>query len=790
MLIIFMLLTLSSFLFLIIGAYAVYRDKKTILNRIFLLLNLSFAIKAFASAFIIVAPNKEACVAWTKAMSIGFFASASLSLHFFLIYSEKKKLLKKWWTYVVLYLPVVAFWGFELSGNFYAKDYLYTKYGWVLITNSESILALTFLVLTLIYGIIGIGMAFLWWRKAKSKRAFKQGRVIIVSAFTSTALTLVLYVFSRFNDKFPSLDSIASTIWSLGILYGIVKYKFMILTPEMAAEQILETISESVIILDEEGGIISSNKETISLSGYTLDELIGKPLGTLFSEDEKFAQENLKKLFEECPIHNMETYFVPKNNQSIPVIFSASAYKSDEEGLLGYIAVARDITNLKEAEKRLHYLAHHDTLTNLPNRLLFVDRFSQDVAKAQRYKTNIAVFLLDLDHFKEVNDGYGHNVGDQLLVEVSNRLKESIRKCDSIARLGGDEFVILLSDLKHLNDFEPTANRIINSIAQPFLIEDKELHVTISVGVSMYPVNGTNLDNLLKNADMAMYSVKEGGRNNYELFTSAMGSNAEESVNLEKDLRNAMVKNELMLYYQPMVDLYSETIIGAEALIRWKHPEYGIISPADFIPKAEENGLIIPIGEWVLKTACAQAAKWQKAGVMQGYVSVNLSSLQFKQKNFVDTILNILEETKLSPQHLRLEISESMITKDGENVISALKRLNEHKILVVIAGFGTGYSSLIYLKELPIYAIKIDRFFIRNIANDPACATIIKAIISLAHDLDLKVIAEGIETTEQLEYLRRLEWKPSQPIKCDGAQGFLFSKPITVNSMTKLLNKD
>ena len=789
MIILFMLLIISFVVYATVGIYAIYKDKKSPLNRTFLLLNLSFAVMALGSAFMVVSPEKTGCFFWINILVIGSFSFPSFALHFFLIFSERRKLLKKWWIYVAIYLPFFIFFTLNFAISFYAKDFVYTKYGWIMVARIDSIVFWIYNLYYVASVCAGVISSYLWMIKKDSKREKIKGKIIVLTAAFNLVISGVLFTLSVFNPNIPNLGPITITLWALGMLYGIVKYKLLKITPELAADQILETINESVVIVGESGDIVSANRETGVLLGYSDEEILGQPLGMLFSGDEKFEKANIKTLFKKCPIDNMETRFVSKGNKKIPVIFSASECRDKTGELLGYIAVTRDITNIKEAEERLNYLAHHDSLTSLPNRLLFVDRFNQEAAKAKRNKTYLAVFLLDLDHFKQINDSYGHNAGDQLLVDVSNRLRESIRQSDSIARLGGDEFVILLSDLKSKNDYKATADRIVSNIAKPYVIGNKELNVTISVGVSIYPVNGTNLDSLLKDSDVAMYSVKSGGRNNYKLFTPVMSMGDKQLVDLKSELKDSLSKNEMLLYYQPMVDLYSEKIIGAEALVRWKHPKYGIISPSEFIPQAEENGLIGPLGEWVLKTACTQAKKWQESGFGPVYVSVNLSFFQFREQNLADTVLGILEESGLSPEYLLLEIAESNIVRDRENVGSVFKKLHEHKVMVVISGFGTGYSSLLYLKEFPIYAIKIDRFFIRNIANDPGCATIVKAIISLAHDLDVKVIAEGIETTEQREYLRSLEWKPANPIKCDGAQGFLFSKPVSEDSMEELFEK-
>ena len=411
MYILFALLIAAFITYLVVGFYAVVHDKNSALNRVFLRLNFSFAIYALASAFTAAAPDKSACFVWTSVNSIGVFTFSSFILHFFMIFSLKKKAIEKWWVYILIYCPAVFFLVMQFTTGFYAKDFVYTKYGWIAITNTESILFWLFNLQYLTFTLTSIILSSLKWKKAVTQREKDQARTITVSAIITLTISGTLYTISIFNHNMPNLAPITITLWTIGILYGIVKFKLMVISPEMAAAQILRTISESVVIAGESGAIISANDETSNLLGYTKEELKGKQLGYLFPWDERFKEENIKKLFDECPIQNMETYFVSKDEKEIPVLFSASECRDDRGELLGFIAASRDVTKLKEAEDRLNYLAHHDTLTNLPNRLLFVDRFNQEVAKAQRYKTYIAVFLLDLDHFKQVNDQYGHGAG-------------------------------------------------------------------------------------------------------------------------------------------------------------------------------------------------------------------------------------------------------------------------------------------------------------------------------------------------------------------------------------------
>ena len=431
----------------------------------------------------------------------------------------------------------------------------------------------------------------------------------------------------------------------------------------------------------------------------------------------------------------------------------------------------------KRAEERLSYLAHHDALTNLPNRMLFIDRLGQALSRAPWHKRLAAVLFLDLDHFKRINDTLGHTMGDLLLKEVAKRLAQCSRQGDTVARMGGDEFTIILADIAHAQDVPKVAQKIIDIFSKRFVVGDHEIFITTSVGISLYPDDGEDPEALLKNADAAMYRAKEIGRNTYQYFSIDMNTKASERLALETDLRHALEREEFLVHYQPQVDLNTGQIIGMEALVRWQHPDLGLVPPAKFIPLAEDTGLIAPIGEWVLRTACAQNKAWQTAGLPPIRVGVNLSARQFQCQNLVEMIVRILKETGLDPTYLELELTESVLMQNTEAIIATLCELDAMGINISIDDFGTGYSSLSYLKRFPINRLKIDQSFVRDITTDPDDAAIVTAIITLAHSLKLKVIAEAVETEEQLAFLRSLN--------CDEMQGYLFSRPLPMDEATK-----
>jgi diguanylate cyclase (GGDEF)-like protein len=445
----------------------------------------------------------------------------------------------------------------------------------------------------------------------------------------------------------------------------------------------------------------------------------------------------------------------------------------------------------KRSEEKITSLAYYDSLTHLPNRLLFQDRLKQFVSRGERYSAVAAVMFLDLDDFKRVNDTLGHSGGDQLLKKFADRLRAILRKSDSIARrniddmcarLGGDEFTIFLTDIKGFEDAAKVAERIISSLSEPFMLDNREIHITTSIGIAVYPYDGKDLDTILKNADAAMYFAKNHGKNNYQYYKQSMNASALDRLALEHDLRKAIEQGELLLHYQPQVNAESGKIIGMEALIRWMHPEKGMVPPLDFIPLAEQTGLINPISDWVVETACRQANEWLKKGFSDIKVSVNLTSHQFQQKNFVATIAGILEKSGLKSKNLSLEITESTLMQNTEMTVITLHELARLGLEFTIDDFGTGYSSLSYLTQFPIRTIKIDRSFINGINTDQGKAAIVKAVISLAHSLEMNIIAEGVETEEQMAYLQKQG--------CNDIQGYLFSPPVPPEEMSKFLENE
>ena len=434
----------------------------------------------------------------------------------------------------------------------------------------------------------------------------------------------------------------------------------------------------------------------------------------------------------------------------------------------------------KRYQEQLEHQANYDVLTGLPNRNLLQDRLKRAVF-AQRDARPIAVVFIDLDHFKFINDSLGHTQGDKLLAIIAERLASIVREGDTVARLGGDEFVLVLNDQNKEDVIFRAMQRVLNKVSEPMTIDGQELYITCSAGVSLYPADAPDVETLLKNADVAMYRAKEHGRNNFQFYTPEMNDLANERLALEHSLRRALERNELLLHYQPKVNLETGRIVGAEALLRWQHPEWGLIAPERFIPIAEETGLIVQIGAWVIRTACNQARLWQDAGLPPVIMSVNLSARQFRQESFVKVVTQILHETGLKPEQLEMELTESMLMHNANAAISILAGLKSIGVRLSLDDFGTGYSSLSYLSRLPIDTLKIDRSFVQHIGDQDECdnGILAQAIISLGHSLNLTVIAEGVETGEQLKFLKAH--------RCDEVQGFYFCKPTVAGEFAKML---
>jgi diguanylate cyclase (GGDEF)-like protein/PAS domain S-box-containing protein len=462
--------------------------------------------------------------------------------------------------------------------------------------------------------------------------------------------------------------------------------------------------------------------------------------------------------------------------------FSANVQAVYEDGVLvGYEGTNEDITTRKVAEDRVQYLAYYDALTGLPNRTLLRDRLTKALADARRQKYKIALLFLDLDGFKDINDSLGHAVGDLFLQEVAVRLKRYAREQDTVARLGGDEFLIMLTHVEDVSDAAVAAERFMGAMSGEVEIEGHHINVSCSVGISIFPEHSADEETLIRNADAAMYSAKTSGRHHFRFFTEDMNAQVAEKLTLENGLRRALDRKEFFLMYQPQMDIATGKVTGLEALLRWQHPELGLVPPDKFIRIAENSGLIVPIGEWVLRTACSQAKKWQDEGIPAISVAVNVSAVQFRQAGFCELVRKVVQDTGLAPQYLELELTESLLLANADVTVSVLQELKAMGVTLAIDDFGTGYSSFSYLRQFHVNNLKIDRSFINDVATNPDDAAITAAIIGMAKSLHLRVIAEGVEDEAQMSFLRAQQ--------CDEIQGFYFSKPLATDDVADDLRR-
>jgi diguanylate cyclase (GGDEF)-like protein/PAS domain S-box-containing protein len=537
------------------------------------------------------------------------------------------------------------------------------------------------------------------------------------------------------------------------------------------AEKVIESSLEGVMVTDTMARIVSVNPAFTRLTGYSAEEVIGQNPSLLNSGRQSPAF--YARMWESLAADGQwqgEVWNRRKSGEVYPQLLHITAIRDQDGELTHYAALFTDISRLKETEARIRDLAYYDPLTGLPNRRLLEDRLQVELSHAARLRSRLAVMFVDLDRFKRINDSLGHQVGDLLLVEIAHRLRGCLREDDTVARMGGDEFLIVLSNLTGPDDAAVTARRIISSLRKPVVIENRELVVTSSVGISIYPDDAQDVNTLIKHADVAMYRAKDEGRNSFQLYEPAMNARSLEHLALETALHRALPRNELQLHFQPLVTAREGTLVAAEALLRWMHPDLGLVAPADFIGLAEETGLIVPIGEWVLRTACERHQAWRDGGGGALRMMVNISVRQFRDEGFVSMVGSVLAETSMPPEHLTLELTESMLMDDVDRSIARLEQLRALGVSLAIDDFGTGYSSLAYLKRFPIDELKIDRLFVRGIDRNPRDAALVAAIISLGHSLGLRVVAEGVETEAHLAVVR------SQG--CDLAQGFHFSRPL------------
>jgi diguanylate cyclase (GGDEF)-like protein/PAS domain S-box-containing protein len=551
------------------------------------------------------------------------------------------------------------------------------------------------------------------------------------------------------------------------------------------AEIALNSIGDAVLCSDMAGNVVYLNTSAELMTGWPRTEASGRPIGEIFRIIDGVTRKPILDTVDLVQLHDKErglpvnTVLVRRDGSEAPIEDSASPIHDWNGKLTGTVIVFHDISAAHAMTMKMTYLAQHDFLTNLPNRVLLSDRIAQAIMFAKRHHTQLAVLFLDLDKFKYINDSLGHETGDKLLQSVAQRLNRCVRGSDTLSRQGGDEFVILLAEGVRGEDAALTAEKIVAALALPHALPAGELHVTTSIGISIYPADGEDAETLIKNADTAMYHAKETGRNNYQFFSNHMNARAVERQTVEASLRHALDRQEFVLHYQPKVNLETGRITGAEVLLRWMHAEWGTVLPTRFVSIAEDCGLIVPIGQWVLREACLQSKRWIDAGFPPVPLAVNVSALEFRHKEFFEDVRAILHETGLEARFLQLEITESVLMRDAESSALILGKLKQMGVQLAVDDFGTGYSSLNYLKRFPIDVLKIDQSFVHDIVSGTDDGIIVSAVISMGNSLNLRVVAEGVENQAQLTFLKELH--------CDEGQGYFFSKPLIAEQFTALL---
>ncbi|MCW9023437.1 MAG: EAL domain-containing protein [Gammaproteobacteria bacterium] len=544
---------------------------------------------------------------------------------------------------------------------------------------------------------------------------------------------------------------------------------------------ILADTADIILVTDTQAIIEYVNPACEYISGHPPAEALGKNLVEFLksSYDKEFFV-NMQTCLLEGKVYHNKISSTSRDGALYQADITVIPLIDQRNEVSHFVAMIKNVAEHIQDELEIQYAVNHDVLTNLPNRTLFLDRLEQAISKAHYHQRLVAVIYIDIDLFRNVNDSLGQQIGDNLLKQLAQRFTTSIREGDTISRIGGDVFAILLDDFDSDNSLSAIAQKVLSSLSVPFNINDHEIHITASIGISIYPNDSDDAETLLHNADIALYRAKESGKNNFQFFSESMTARVFERISLENSLRHALERNEFRLYYQPQFDARTGQIFGVEALLRWQHPELGTITPAHFIPLLEETGLIEPVGIWIFETACQQSRQWHAAGLEHLHMSVNLSSRQFNNASFISSLQTIIKDTEVNPEFLELELTESMLMRNASSTINALKGLTDLGVRFAIDDFGTGYSSLNYLRRFPIDTIKIDRSFIRDITTDSDDRAICSAIIGMAQSLSLNVIAEGVETDEQLNLLKARD--------CHYIQGNIFSQALTAEKITQLLH--
>ena len=782
------LLSLLSFLvtsfYLGLGVYLLRSNPREDLNRVFFLICVSFSFWSFGYTFLPGAATIPEAWMWFKISAVGWTLAPSLLLHFCILLARQKHLLSRPWVLPAIYVPGLYFLGRAWFSELGVVGFVQTQFGWSDLYGPVTASFALYLIYFPVFILMGL---FVVVRHAASSDLIsekRQGYVIVLTGLpvlAAVSASGILLPWMGIRNP-PEIAHLIVLVWTLVIWNSVSKYKLMVMSPAAVAPNILATMADAVVLLGRDHTVVTCNDAARRLFTRTAKRLEGLKVSDLLLESDEAAAEELESFLLRDG-STLEISYTRSDEEEVVLRISTSEVADYYEQTMGEVLVLRDVTAEKKAESDLRYLATHDALTDLPNRSLLQDRLERALGRAEREGNRFAVLMFDLDDFKQINDEMDHEVGDLVLRHTARRLTHCVRGLDTVCRLGGDEFLVIVEDLHEFEDADIVAQRILRAFQAPMVVKGQSVSVRGSVGISTYPADGSEVQTLVKKADLALNSAKKQGRANFQFFSPDMEASNRERVSIERGLQESLQKDELFLVYQPLFDFDTGKVAGMEALIRWQSKEMGLLSPLRFIPIAERSGLIVPIGEWVLRTACRQNREWQNSGLQKVPISVNVSARQLREEDFVSQVAMVIRETGLDPQYLEIELTESATMEDLDYSLEVLGALSNLGVRLVIDDFGTGYSSLARLRQLPIDGIKVDRSFIEHIAEDDKERSLVMAIVAMARNLDLQVVAEGVETFDQLRALGSLEERPIPSFRCDRVQGFLFSRPVDVEEI-------
>ena len=778
---------LASALFLCLGGYILKLNPRARVNQIFSLTCLCFLFWSFSYTFFRGASDKETAWIWFKLSSVGWTLSPALVLHFLLLVSRSQNRLSRPGVLLGIYVPSVYFLVRGLSGTLGVVDFVWTDFGW------SDVYAPTptfvgYLLYFSVWILSGLFLVVARSRKSELLAEKRQAWLIFCAGLPTIGMIAVSGILLPLLGvrSIPNVAHLLAVIWVLAIWYAISTYKLMILTPAAVASDVLKTMADAVILLSRRQRIVGVNRAAEELLTARESELQGSKLDELFETDDAAEAETVRRLLTSKDSRDLELRYRKKNQDLVRLRVSTSLVNDRHGQMMGQVLVARDITEQVRTEEELKHLATHDPLTGLPNRSLLHDRLQRAVNRAARERRPFALLMFDLDEFKQINDTFGQNVGDLVLQSTAKRLTQCVRGLDTVCRLGGDEFMLIVEELIESGDSDIVAERLLAAFEDPIEAGDQTISISGSIGISTYPFDGLDAETLVKKADLALHSSKQKKKGGFEFYAPRMDAVNRERTKIEQGLRQALARDELYLAFQPLVDFETGRVAGIEALLRWESSEIGLVSPAKFIPVAERSGLIVPIGQWVLERACQASKEWQDAGLPAVPMGVNISAKQLQQDDFLGLVETVLKDTHLRPELLELELTESAAMEDHRHSQELLTKLRRLGVRIVIDDFGTGYSSLSRLKLLPMHAVKVDQSFIENIVEDPRDRALVMAMVAMARNLGVDVVAEGVESVDQLEVLRSFESQSVTLFRCDKLQGFLFSRPVGKDEVPEL----